>query len=170
MNNKALIDETWLFLFYRFIIVCIVALAMILLVKTYIVTNIEIQETHAQLFMYDVLNFKQGISYYDAEIERTYPGIISLESFQTSLDERMDYGDYTLIAAKFDLFDSTGQLLGTTYYNKEWYERWILLAKTSWTGIGVPAEYIENKTVLIKNNDGTMNQGVLQIDVVMPND
>jgi hypothetical protein len=34
----------------------------------------------------------------------------------------------------------------------------------------VPAEYIENKTVLIKNNDGTMNQGVLQIDVVMPND
>ncbi len=170
MNNKAMIDETWLFLFYRFIIVCLVALAMVLLVKTYIVTNIEIQETHAELFMYNVLNVKEGISYYDPEIQRAYPGIVSLDSFQTNLDERMDYGGNTLIAAKLDLFDTAGQLLSTNYYNKEWYERWIVLARTSWTGFGVPTEYISNKTVLIRNNDGTMKQGVLQIDVVIQKD
>ncbi len=167
-NKKGIIDETWLFLFYRFIIVCIVALAMVLLVKTYIVTNIEIQETHANLFMYNALNVKEGISYYDSEIQRAYPGIISLDSFQTNLDSRMDYGDHTLIAVKLDLFDITGQLLGTTYYNQEWYERWIVLARTSWTGIGVPTEYFANKTVLIRNDDGTMKQGILQFNVVMP--
>jgi len=169
MNNKALISETWLFLFYRFIIVCLVALAMVLLVKTYIVTNIDIKETQANLFMYNVLNVKEGISYYDTEIQRAYPGIISLDSFQTNLDERMNYGDYTLIAAQLDLFDTTGQKLGTTYHNKEWYERWIILARTSWTGFGAATEYTANKTVLIRNDDGTMKQGILQFSIVMPN-
>lgn len=169
MNNKALIDETWLFLFYRFIIVCFVAIAMVLLVKTYIVTNIDIQETHANLFMYNVLNVKEGISYYDAETQRAYPGIISLDSFQTNIDERMDYGNHALIAAKFELVDTAGNTLGTAYYNKEWYERWIVLAEASLLGFGSATEYPAKKTVLIRNNDGTMKQGILQMSIVMPN-
>lgn len=169
MNNKAVIDETWIFLFYRSIIVCFVALAMVLLVKTYIVTNIEIQKTHANLFMYNVLNVKEGISYYDAEIQRAYPGIISIDSFQTDLNKRMAYGDHTLIAAQLDLFDADGNTLGTTYYNKEWYERWIVLARASFLGRGAATEYPAKKTVLIRNNDGTMKQGILHMSIVMPN-
>ncbi len=169
MNKKAIIDETWLFLFYRFIIVCIVALAMVMLVKTYIVTNINIQETHAELFMYELLNMKEGISYYDTELKRVYPGIIPVSSFASNIDEKFSYGNHTLIAAELQLFTITGENKGIMYYNKEWYERWIILVKTSWTGPGAATEYLKNTTVLIQNENSTREPGILQFSIVMPN-
>ncbi|MFA6888279.1 MAG: hypothetical protein WC254_02175 [Candidatus Woesearchaeota archaeon] len=169
MNKHGIIDETWLFLFYRFIIVCLVALAMVLLVKTYIVTNIDIQKTHAELFRYDFLNMKEGISYYDTELQRVYPGIIPLSSFNSNIDEKFSYGNHALIAAELHLFTTTGENKGIIYYNKEWYDRWIILVRTSWTGLGAATEYVKNTTVLIRYEDGTTEPGILQFSIVMPN-
>ena len=170
-----LLDTTWIFLFFRFIIVCIVAIAMVVLVKTYIVTQVQIQQTQAELFMYNMLNEKNGLSYYDNTLQRVYPGVISLSQFQDTpameqkLSERMDYGEQSLIAAQLTLFDTKKNVLGTVYYNKEWYQRWIILAKVSWKGRGSTIEYAENKIVLLRYDDGTTEPGILQFSVVMPN-
>lgn len=174
-SKKGFLGEAYLFLFYRFIIVGLVAVAMVLLVKTYIVTEIDIQETQMNLFMYNMLNSKDGLSYYDEDLERTFPGIISVAAFQDTaaleekLDARMDYGEQQLIASELTLFTADEEKIGTAYYNKDWYERWIILARTFWKGKGSTTEYTANKTVLLLHADGTKNPGILQFSIVMPN-
>lgn len=173
-SPKGQIDEGWIFLFYRFVIVCFVAIAMVILVKTYIVTEIDIQQTHVDLFIYNMINMKQGISYYDETLQRAYPGIVLQQDFENPselalrLDEQMDYGEYDIIAAELTLFDAEKKKIGTVVYNSEWYERWIVLAQTFWKGKGSTTDYLINKTVLIKN-DKDLSQGVLQFHVVIPN-
>ena len=173
--SKGQIDTTWLFVFFRFIVVCLVAIAMVILVKTYIVTEINIQETHALIFMYNILNEKNGLSYYDPTLERVYVGTIAVADFQNPdvleerLNDRMNYGSHTLIAAQLTLFDAQGIVLGTAYYNREWYEPWIIVARTFWEGPGSTTAYFENKTVLLLEKDGTKKPGILQFSVVMPN-
>ena len=173
-HKKAQIDEGWIFLFYRFVIVCLVAIAMVILVKMYIVTEIDVQETQIDLFVSNILNMKQGVSYYDETLQRAYPGIVLLADFEhpsgleTRLNEQMDYGEYALIGAELTLFDAEKNIIGTSVYNKEWYDRWIVLAQTFWSGKGSATEYFINKTVLIKD-DALLSQGVLQFHVVMPN-
>ncbi len=173
-HKKAQIDEGWIFLFYRFVIVCLVAIAMVILVKMYIVTEIDVQQAQVDLFVYNILNMKQGVSYYDETLQRAYPGIILKSDFEeisgleTRLNEQMDYGEYSIIAAELTLFEKDGTSIGTVVYNSEWYERWIVLAQTFWSGKGSVTDYWINKTVLIKD-DGPLSQGVLQFHVVMPN-
>ncbi len=175
IGRKGFIDSTWLFLFFRFIVVCAVAIAMVILVKTYIANEIDIQEMHADLFAYNLLNAKGGLSYYDSSLDRVYPNIISVSAFQDTatleekLNARMDYREHVVIAAELQLFTAEDELLGTAYYNKEWYERWIVLARVFWKGAGSTTAYAENKTVLLRYDDGTMKPGILQLIVVMPN-
>lgn len=175
IHKKAQIHEGWIFLFYRFVIVCLVALAMIILVKTYIVTEINIQQTQVDLFVYNMLNMKQGVSYYDETLQRAYPGIIAQTDFEhpsaleLRLDEQMAYNESAIIAAELILFSADDIPIGTAVYNKEWYERWIVLARTFWKGKGSTTDYMINKTILIRDNAGMLSQGVLQFHVVMPN-
>lgn len=174
MNKSALVMTTYLFIFYRFVVVLFVALAMVALVKLYVVTEINIQETHANLFIHNVLNSKNGISYYDKNIDRIYPMIIDIDDFvngdlETRLNERMDYGEQHLMAAHFTLFTTEGDEVGSVYYNKEWYEKWIILAHTFWEGKGSAKEYPKNVTVLLLYTDGSKIPGILQFSVVMPN-
>jgi hypothetical protein len=183
MTNKALFlggrkgmsDFTWKFMFFNIPVALGVAIAMAILVKTYITTDIDIQEMHADLFAYNLLNEKDGLSYYDSSLDRVYPGIIAVSAFQDTatlekkLVQRMNYGDHILIAAELQLFTSEDELLGTAYYNKEWFNRWIVLARIFWEGAGSTTAYAQNKTVLLRYDDGTMKPGILQLIVVMPN-
>lgn len=175
MNKKGFLGVGWLFLFYRFIIVLFVAIAMVLLVKTYITTEIDIQKTQETLFIYNILNSKDGISYYDTSIERVYPGIIPVSAFlntielEEKLNNRMDYGSQHIIASELTLLTTDGTTIGTAFYNKEWYERWIVLARTFWKGKGSTTEFNANKTVVLLYEDGTKKPGILQFSIVMPN-
>lgn len=174
-KRNAQIDTTWLFVFFRFIVVGVVGIAMVVLVKTYIVAQIDIQQAQSDLFIYNILNEKQGLSYYDERIDRTFVGTIAVAEFQNPveleqrLNERMNFGEHTLIAAQLTLFNLSGKDLGTAYYNKEWYERWITVARTFWKGSGSATEFSENKTVLLFYSDKTTAPGILQFSVVMPN-
>lgn len=174
-KRNAQIDTTWLFVFYRFVVVCLVALAMVILVKTYIVAKIDIQQTQADLFIFNILNEKDGLSYYDSSIDRVFVGTIPVTDFENPaaleerLNQRMDFGEHTLIAAQLTLFDQSGKTFGIAYYNKEWYDRWIVVARTFWKGSGSASEFSENKTVLLLYSDKTTAPGILQFSVVMPN-
>jgi hypothetical protein len=166
---------SWLFLFWRFVMMCFVAIALVVLVKSYIVVEINVQETHANLFMHNVLYAPEGLSHYDADLERVYPGIIPVSSFDTGsdlgnlLDSRMDYGEEAIIGAELTLFTVEGENLGKVYYNEEWYERWIVVAKTLWGGKGSSTEFFHNKTILLLYDDGKKEPGVLQFSIVLPN-
>lgn len=172
--RKAQIHEGWIFLFYRFVIVCLVAIAMVILVKMYIVTEINVQQTQVDLFVSNMLNMKQGVSYYDETLQRAYPGIILRSDFVDSseleerLNKQMDYGEYSIIAAELTLFENDGTSVGMVVYNAAWYDRWIVLAQTFWSGKGSATDYFMNKTVLIKD-DAVLSSGILQFHVVMPN-
>jgi hypothetical protein len=175
-NKKGgLVGFSWMFLFWRFVLVCFIAIALVVLVKSYISADINIQETHARLFMDNVLYAKEGISLYDTEIDRVYPAWILVDSFSSGsvvseiLDNRMDYGEEAVIAARLDLLTLQDEELGTAYHNKEWYDRWIVLARTFWKGAGSTTEFSTQKTVLLVYSDGTKEPGVLQFSVVMPN-
>jgi hypothetical protein len=168
-------DFAWIFLFWRMGITCFVAIALLLMVKLYIVSEINIQETHADLFVNNILNTEEGLSYFDAELDRVYPNTILVSSFAERsdlgevLNNRMDYGEESIVAAKLTLFTIDQKNLGTVYYNQDWYERWIVLAKTLWKGPGSATEHPQNRTVLLLYDDGTKEPGILEFSVVMPN-
>lgn len=172
--KKGFAAENFLFIFYRFIIVCMVAFALLILVRTYIVTQIDIQETHAELFIEELILSKNGVSYYDPTILRTYPGIISANAFtngetEQRINSAFSYGEQQRIAAELQLMKGDETLIGTIHYNKEWYDRWIVLAETGWIGKGGSTVYEEKKQILLLYDDGTKESGTLLIKVVMPN-
>ncbi len=164
---------SWLFLFWRFIITCFVAVAMVALVKMYIVAEINIQEIHAQLFINNIMNTKEGLSYYNPINDRVYPGTIAIDNFNddlaVALDSNMDYHEQDIIAAELTLFTLDGKNLGTVVYNKEWYERWRVLADTSWSGKGGIKAFLENRTVLLIYPDRHNEPGILQFNIMIPN-
>ncbi len=181
LSKKALSGDLLLFLFWRLPVALFVAIAMIIFVHMFLITQIDIQETHAQLFVSNLLNSKHGLSYYDTTIDRGYPGVIRLADFEDTavveekLKSSMDYGEQHPLAAQLTLLQTDGEVLGTLSYQKEWYQRWIILARAFFQGPGGATAYAMNKTVLILSSDGNKNSewntepGILQVIVVLPN-
>ncbi len=174
-SKKGISGDLLLFLFWRLPIALLVAIAMVIFVRMFLVTQIDIQETHAQLFVANLLNSKHGISYDDPAIDRVYPGIIPLVDFEdtATMEEKvqnsMDYGEQHPLAAELTLLRTNGDVLGTVSYQKEWYQRWMILAQAFFQGPGGATAYDMNKTVLLLDSDGNKKPGILQVIVVLPN-
>lgn len=174
-SKKGISGDLLLFLFLRLPLALLVAIAMVIFVHMFLVTQIDIKETHAQLFVANLLNSKNGISYYDTSIDRVYPSIIALADFadpalvEEKLKKSMDYGEQHPLAAELTLLQTNGNVIGTVVYQKELYQRWMILAQAFFQGPGGATTYGMNKTVLLMDNVGNKEPGILQIIVVLPN-
>jgi len=163
---------SWMVLFYYLFVTCLVALFIGIMVKTMIVHDVDVQETHAHLFIENMLQSEHGVSYTD---HRVHPGIINVEEFVNTgaMEERLaagfNYGDTPILAAEIMLFDVQGKTLGTVYYYRDWYERWLVLVDTLLPGKGSATLFAVNKTVLLLDEQGKKTLGIIQFNVVMPN-
>ena len=179
MNNKrSVICGEMIMVIPQLIFLIAVLFAFVILVKTLIITTVDVREIDASILVERMLFSPNGISYHDDSINRVYPGIINLEKFkEISMKTNKDFilgGDVTsildtdvisygpdnppIIAAELILIQEGREDI-IAFYNKKWYDRWA--PKT----LGVPGpasikEFVKERNVLIKEGN-TLSPGTL---------
>lgn len=167
MDKKAQVYKLVL-LIPKAIFITIIALTVYFLIYSFIITNIDTRNTESHILINRILFSPNLFSY--SENSRAYPGIIDAGSFNEKvLEEGIYFGENTgKIAAKLTLKDFDGNEMKSIFYNKVWYERLKPLAETGAPGPGGAKSIIENRYVLLKENNG-LKKAALTIDVVTPN-
>jgi hypothetical protein len=102
------------------------------MVRSQIITNVDVTDAESQIFVQRLLYAKDGVSYYDATLGRLYPGVIKLDTFNQDYFERnvqdaFYYGDDNrIIGAKLSLFEADGSKIASrdyvVEYNKDFYD------------------------------------------------
>ena len=132
----------WVFSIIRILSVFIFILALYLLISAFIKEEVDVFYAESNLFIERILTQPNGISYTDPLTTRTYPYVLDIKRIKnpdlsTSLEQSNFYGDTNKhIAAELILEDSLGNVLTQTYYNEDWYDRWIVLARLHVPGPG----------------------------------
>lgn len=179
MNNKrSVISGEMIMVIPQLIFLIAVLFAFVILVKTLIITTVDVREIDASILVERMLFSPNGISYHDDSINRVYPGIINLEKFkEISMKTNKDFilgEDVTsildtdvisygpdnppIIAAEL-ILTQEGREDIIAFYNKKWYDRWAPKA------LGVPGpasikEFVKERNVLIKEGN-TLSPGTL---------
>ena len=156
----------------RLIFLVVVMLAVVILVRTFIVTEVDSFEAEANLLMERIIYSPTIITYYDDTIERAFPGTIDFEKFQKAaerMDRSLSYGETNKhIGAEIDLLDTGKRRRHKAYYNKEEYEKLDVYARSRLKGPGSARAKNTTAYVLIRYPDGSISNGIMQIRVVMP--
>ena len=131
-RKKAEISSEVILIIPKIIFIIVVIFSFVILVKILIVTNVNVRDTESQILINRILFSKDSISYFDADTERLYPGIIDLKLFEALsknnpniLDmSTISYGgDNPIIAAKLTLKSEPNKDI-VAYYNKERFDKW----------------------------------------------
>ena len=173
-NKRSLISGEMIMAIPQIIFLVAVLFAFVILIKVFIITHIDVRQVDANIFVNRVLLSKGAISYYDESIDRTYPGIISLERFleissinPNALDnEIMSYGaDNPILAANMTL-SREGYADIVAYYNKENFDRWEpkLLPGVK-GGPGSVKAFEKQRYILVKDVD-TLLPGILYFFII----
>ena len=171
-NKKAQTSFNVTMMIPRFVFLAIALLAIVLLVRSYVVTNIDVQETTAELFIQRTLMSPNALSYVDSETGRAYPGIVDPANFNESrLKKAIYYENSQILAANITLYEEEyehGRQTESCYYNKEWYLNWYPRTIRSVSGSGSVSSRQYIKPVIIKKNSGSY-KGFVEFNVIMPN-
>ena len=173
-NKKGRISEEVLLSIPRIIFLIAVLFAVVLLVKIFIITNIDVRQVESNILISRLLYSKDGLSYYDEDIKRLYPGIIDLNKFrQISLENpnaldktTMSYGqDNPIIAAKITLKQENKNDV-IAFYNKDRFDKWEpRTLSTVRGGAGSFKSFQEQKYVLIKDGEA-ITRGILKLNII----
>jgi hypothetical protein len=171
MNKKATTFNTLMWIFKIFFLV-IVLFTVVLLVRSFIVTELDVFNAEADIFMQRVIMSRNGISYYDSDIDRLYPGIIDMTKFgklNEILNSSISYGDEnSKIAANFILVDEKNTTVAAAVFNPYFYERWKQMLNAQWIkGPGGVKSTTKQISVLIKGNE--LKKGILITEIIIPN-
>ena len=173
-NKRSLISGEMIMAIPQIIFLVAVLFAFVILIKVFIITHIDVRQVDANIFVNRVLLSKGAISYYDGDIGRVYPGVVSLGRFQeisstnpNALDsEIISYGaDNPILAAKMTL-RREGYADIVAYYNKENFDRWEpkLLPGVK-GGPGSIKAFEKQRYVLVKDWD-ILSPGMLDFFVI----
>jgi hypothetical protein len=147
----------------------IIIISFVFLTRQTVQRSTDTSSAEAYSYLQNMLYSKNGILYYDAEIDRQFPGIIDLNNFNDIvLDSSMQINmseDVELPAAKLTLQDQAG-VLNEAYWHKKWYDR--LYPKAGGKGRGSPRQLYEDMYVLKKMPSGELVPAYLSIELLVP--
>jgi len=175
MNKKGDISFNTILWVPKIIFAIIVLFTIVLLIRSFIVTELDIFNAEADIFVQRILMSRNGISYIDPDLDRTYPGIIDENAFRsvdidTILNTSIYYGDTNKkIAANITLIRENGEFVRSIIYNPDYFYRWKELLRAHWVrGPGGVRGKTKDIQVLIKEQDRLKN-GMLKVEVIIPN-
>lgn len=184
MHNKrgGLAADVVLFI-PRIILIIAVLFAIVILIKIFIITNVDVRQVEANVLINRLLSSKDGLSYYDEQLNRLYQGIIDLNKFKqisssnpNILDSTIiNYGeDNPIIAAKLTLRnikqDNPEQNYNaeeiTLFYNKDRFDKWEpRILPTAKGGAGSFKSFKGQKYVLVKDGE-RLSPKILEFQVI----
>ncbi len=143
----------------RGIFVVAIALVLIFVFGSFIITVIDVKEIHSLLLADHLFYDKNGLAYFDEEINRAYPGKVDLDKFNDDLlKENIAVNALNVMAANINYGAET------VYYNKERYERWS--PRRGFGGPGGSQEFLILKSAL---NNYFGGAGTLLFSILIPN-
>lgn len=176
-SKKAINSYEMLMWVPRVIFLVVVMFVIMTLIKTYVTTTIDVSELQANVFTNRLLYSPNGISYLDQEINRIMPGIIDIEKFKQEKDAKENFLEKNIfygnnnreIAAKLKLDNLNEKQEYILFYNEKFFEEQSIIADSGFTeGPGGARKYTKIYDVVIYDQIDH-SQGVLRIEVVIPN-
>ena len=176
-NKSGLLAEQVIFFIPRIIFLIAVIFSVVIIVKKFIITSIDVREVEANILISRLI-FSKVISYNDPSLNRLYPGIVDLDKFRKLssdsglLDKSIDYGDANpIIAARLTLKLAGGNEIDgkkylAAYYNKKKFDEWFPKIQETVTGGSGSVKMVnDNRLVLIKEKD-EFTPGMIEFEVL----
>lgn len=158
----------------RIIFIIVSIFAVVILVNTFISKKIDIADIEADLLYQRLIYSNYGLSYYDEEINRFYPGVIDINKFATGsiekeLENSIFYGeDNNYIGAKILLKDIKEENEYVIFYNKDFFNDKLEIYNANLKGVGAVTGVERNIPILI-NEGGEFRNGFLNLLVLIQN-
>ena len=169
-NKKASTTLEMVLWIARIFFLVAVVLSVFILIRIFIITNIDTFETDANLFIQRVI-FSKSLNFYDNDINRLHVGTIDLKNFQAEtiedkLAEEISYGPKK-VSAKISLENLNQNIK----YNSIFYKRDLYEEKKELVGLSGPggARLLIKELYVLILNGNNIEKGLLSIEVVIPN-
>ncbi len=170
MNKKGqTISYEMLMWIPRFVYLVIVILATSGLILGFVVTKVDVSEVESHILLHRLQFSPQGITHYDTETGRVYPGIVEKSKLTDNYLASVLGAKDDEMAARLVLSDFSDNKLAEAYLNKKTYANWQPIAAVvgqskdiSGTGKKVPhpeSRYVYSET-----------PALLETVVITPND
>jgi hypothetical protein len=167
MNKKAQYMSFMLFIIWVIFLVYEL-LVVVTFSSAYVRREIDVRDAEARVFANRILYSYDGISYFDEDLGKIFPGTVDLKKLDSNyLDSVFWIEDNQVMAAKITVTNLDTNAKQDAIYNNVWYYRWLPLAGKS--GSGASTEIVETRYVSIYNGDQYMGQGKLEIQLLVPN-
>lgn len=156
------------------VFIAVLMVSIVFIVRTSTSYLIDTSQTELSTYYNSILYSKQGVSYYDTEIDRVYPGMIAMNKFESStLNSALHFIDVKenqeLPSAKLTLTNLRTNQTRTIYWNEEWFTR--LDIKSGFAGLGSPNKLDKTLPVSIRGGNVDVNRnnnGILRIEIIVP--
>ncbi len=135
-----------IFAFYRIFVLTLIIISLVLITKLYINVSIDTQQAEMELFQYQLLSAKQGISHYEPSINRVYPMVIDYTALKNKnqlemqLQNSFHFQDKPLVAAQIDVSIDQNALdyesFESVYYYHDYFDQLSVLARSKIKGAG----------------------------------
>ncbi len=152
------------------IFLAFVTISLVFLLRHTIFLFADTSRTEADTYLNFILYSREGLSYYDPDIDRVYPGVIDRARFvpgtiESGLSFQGVRADKELPAAKFELYNLRTGAVQQLYWNEQWFLR--LEPKSGLFGTGSPNQVTKSFPIIIKN-DTVEDPGLLAVEVIVP--
>ncbi len=173
----------------RIIFLVVALLAVVIVIRLMINSKFEVRGIQSEILVQGLLYGPGGITYYDPLTGRIYPEIVDPSQFNESkYDMGFHFSPNSLITARILLVKEKETLkklhfgksknmisnvdpsdvVGVTYFNKEWWDNWKPLAESKIRGLGRVDIDNTELPILYRDADGGLHSGWLYITVLQP--
>jgi hypothetical protein len=143
---------------WKIFLIIFVFIMVMIVTNSALKLTIDTFDTEAEILSYKLFYSRGGISVYDSEIDRVYPGIIDLEKFldtenmESELMNIIEYkADTDYLSAKIEIFDEGIKMIDPVYFNRYHFLRWYPIAMTKAKGDGGAKLVEKSYYVLLKD-------------------
>ena len=142
----------------KIIFLTVVVLSIVFIVRGFVVIEVDVSATESYILINRFIYSPNLFIYYDAGLERNYPGTIDLDKFTDATASKLPNRGY--IAAKLDL--SYLDKKKSVHYNEDVFERFKYQA-----GISGGSQKFSSKNYVLVEDKGKFIPGTLEITVVV---
>lgn len=145
-----------------------ISLAVVFLIRGYIVDQINVSELEDEIFLMRTLYSPTAISYLEPETNRLYPGIIDLDNFNSERLNKSMYlakGDIPF-ASNLKLISINNEKLAEAYYNPIGYKHWV--SYVEYPGPGRTEITTKKRFYVLVEDNGEIKPAVLEFIIIKP--
>lgn len=168
-GKKALMSFNMIAMIPRILFLVVVLMSCVILIRFFIINEFDTRELQTDLLVNGLLYSPGGAGWYDAETGRTFPEVIDLQQFSDrDFDHALFFPGNNFITARIEVFSQDFIVLGTGYYNRQWYQNWEPLVTLNIPGLGGIVKIERQYPIILRQPTGEFSNGFVRFTVLQP--